>query len=45
VPVVMMHWRLESLEGLDSGGERARDPFWLDGPVEAGRGAHGCAVL
>jgi acyl-[acyl-carrier-protein] desaturase len=25
VPVVMTHWRLESLEGLDSGGERARD--------------------
>jgi len=25
VPVVMTHWRLESLEGLDSDGERARD--------------------
>lgn len=25
VPVVMTHWRLETLEGLDSGGERARE--------------------
>jgi acyl-[acyl-carrier-protein] desaturase len=32
VPVVMTHWRLESLEGLDSDGERARDHLlaWMD---------------
>jgi acyl-[acyl-carrier-protein] desaturase len=25
IPVVMTHWRIESIEGLDAGGERARE--------------------